>query len=66
MEIKGGFNNTTGWFINDTPLSSLNSLQGWFNLAKNIVMRKFSTLENGEAYVCARLGNDWRGMKIER
>lgn len=48
--------------INPTSLPS--SIMGWATSLQRTLSQEYPKMNSGEAIICGRLGNDWKGMKI--
>ena len=64
MQFTIGWSNTGGFFLGSINQNNYTQLGSWFNTIKDAMNQEKVTLVGGEVYVCARFGNDWRGMKI--
>jgi hypothetical protein len=64
MEFEVGYSNSKGIFINGIGQNNYAKADAWFKAITKTFSEKRTTLESGEVYTCARLGNEWRGMKI--
>lgn len=64
MDITIGWSNATGVFLNNVNGSNANQLGTWIKLITDAFKTKQNTLVSGEVYICARFGEEWRGMKI--
>lgn len=59
-----GWTNTNGYYLNDVNLSDAGQISTWIKSIIKLITRDHMTLVSGEVYVCAKLGGEWRGMKI--
>lgn len=64
MEFEIGWNNQTGVFINGIHQNNKDKVGSWLSAIGRTFNQKRTNLVSGEVYICARFGNDWRGMKI--
>ena len=67
MTIWVSYNNSTGFSVNGINTNNASSASSWANMLKNAINSNSSKeLIGGEVYVCARFGNEWKGMKIHK
>lgn len=64
MNINIGWSNTDGIFVNNLNSGNINNAGAIIKFIADLFNQKHTTLVSGEVYICARLGNEWRGMKI--
>ena len=64
MQFTIGWNNLSGFFLNNVNSSNASQINTWLNVIVDAVNQKNVTLTGGEVYVCARFGENWRGMRI--
>lgn len=64
MQFEVGWSNKNGFFINKVNQNNANKITPWLNTIAQAFNEKKTTLVGGEVYICARFGNEWRGMKI--
>ncbi|MCD8044327.1 MAG: hypothetical protein LUH10_14850 [Tannerellaceae bacterium] len=64
MQFMIGWSNKGGFFINQVNQNNANQIGPWLNTITKAFSEKKTTLVGGEVYVCARFGDNWRGMKI--
>ncbi|MCM1504641.1 MAG: hypothetical protein NC127_05545 [Muribaculum sp.] len=64
MEFTIGWSNTNGFFIGNVTQNNANQIKPWIQTIIEVMNQKKTTLIGGEVYVCARFGDNWRGMKI--
>lgn len=64
MYFNIGWSNTNGFFLNNVTQHNVSQLGAWLKMIIGLFNQKHITLTSGEVYVCARFGNEWRGMKI--
>lgn len=64
MTIFIGWSNHGGFFLENINHNNVFQIESWVQSIKENVNGQHSTLIGGEVHVCARLGNEWRGMKI--
>ena len=57
----------TGFSFNGINQYNYNKASAWANSLKSAIDENNSkSLVGGEVYVCARFGNNWKGMKITK
>lgn len=66
MDIKIEWNESHGFYLNNLNVSNLSQLKSWITAISKLFTKDHLTLISGETYVCARMGDQWRGMKIIR
>lgn len=66
MDITFGWSNTDGIFINNVNQNNATDFATYLKLIIDLFTREKMTLVNGEVYICARLNDEWRGMKIRK
>lgn len=64
MNINIGWSNTDGFSVNNLNGNNIDNLGPIVKFLVDLFTQKHTTLVSGEVYVCAFLGNEWRGMKI--
>lgn len=64
MKINIGWSNTDGFSFNNLNGNNIDNLGPIVKFIVDLFTQKHTTLVSGEVYVCAFLGNEWRGMKI--
>lgn len=64
MNINIGWSNTDGFSVNNLNGNNIDNLGPIVKFIVDLFTQKHTTLVSGEVYVCAFLGNEWRGMKI--
>lgn len=64
MEFQIGWSNSNGFFINGINQNNANQISSWMKTISKAFNEKKTTLIAGEVHICARFGNEWRGMKI--
>lgn len=64
MYFNIGWSNTNGFFLNNVTQHNVSQLGSWLKMIIGLFNQQHITLTSGEVYVCARFGNEWRGMKI--
>lgn len=52
------------FMVTINPLNIPTSVGGWVKSLQGTLSQEYPKLEEGEAIICGRLGNNWRGMKI--
>lgn len=64
MEVQVGWNTENGFFINGINQHNANDFKTYIKVVSNALADNGPSLESGEVHICARFGDDWRGMKI--
>lgn len=52
------------FMITINPMSLPSSIMGWANSLQKTLSQEYPKMNSGEAVICGRLGNDWKGMRI--
>lgn len=66
MDVTIGWSNSQGFFLNDVHQHNVSQLKEWIIAIAKLFQKDHLSLISGEVYVCARLGDYWKGMKINR
>lgn len=67
MSFEISYSNKTGFSFNGINQYNYNKASAWANSLKSAIDENNSkSLVGGEVYVCARFGNNWKGMKITK
>ena len=64
MQFTIGWNNLNGFFLNSVNSANASQIKSWLGVIVDAMNQKKVTLTGGEVYVCARFGENWRGMRI--
>ncbi len=64
MQFTIGWSNLNGFFLNSVNSANASQIQSWLGVIVDAINQKKVTLTGGEVYVCARFGDNWRGMRI--
>ncbi|OJU44255.1 MAG: hypothetical protein BGN96_01705 [Bacteroidales bacterium 45-6] len=66
MQFEIGWNNQNGIFINGINQNNYDQMGAWISTIGKTFKEKKTSVVSGEVYICARFGDDWRGMKIKK
>ena len=64
MQFTIGWNNLNGFFLNSVNSANASQIKSWLGVIVDAMNQKKVTLTGGEVYVCARFGENWRGMRV--
>lgn len=66
MEFTVDWSNLEGVSLNGITPNNFDQIMSWVKMGIKLLKREHMTLKSGEVYICARLNDQWRGMKIIR
>ena len=64
MDVNFGWSNTNGFFLNNVNQANSSNYATYLKAIIDLFKRDHMTLVCGETYICARINDEWRGMKI--